>query len=321
MTENKIILNGQKESFDNPRLAICIAEIKRRAKLAGTVKSEALEWNMEIVSENNFPTAAGLASSASGYACLVYTLAQLFKIQDQDVSSIARMGSGSACRSIHGGFVQWKAGQLETGEDSIAVQIAPETHWSEMRILILVVSDHKKSTSSTGGMAQSVKTSELLKYRVAECVPKRTTAMIQAITKKDFPTFGELTMKDSNQFHAVCLDTYPPCKYMNDVSHAISAFVHQYNKFKGEVQLAYTFDAGPNACLYVLEENIPQVIALINHVLPNDLVASVEYIRGIPFESNYNLTPAEIESFEVIGKNLLKYIIYTQVGEGAKKVE
>lgn len=276
---------------------------------------------MEIVSENNFPTAAGLASSAAGYACLVYTLAHLYKVQDQDISSVARMGSGSACRSIDGGFVQWKMGHLASGEDSVAKQIAPETHWPEMRILILVVSDQKKSTSSTGGMSQSVKTSDLLKYRVTECVPKRTEAMINAIKEKDFPAFGKLTMQDSNQFHAVCLDTYPPCKYMNDISHSISAFVHNFNNFKEEVQLAYTFDAGPNACLYLLEEHVDQVISLINHVMPNDSISTVEYIRGIPIDLTYELSKTEIDRFQVIGKNLLKYIIFTKVGEGAKVIQ
>lgn len=66
--------------------------------------TELLHGNVHICSENNFPTAAGLASSAAGYACLVYALAELYEIQG-DVSVIARRGSGSACRSIYGGWV------------------------------------------------------------------------------------------------------------------------------------------------------------------------------------------------------------------------
>lgn len=65
---------------------------------------EVLSWNLHICSVNNFPTAAGLASSASGYACLIYALAQLYQIEG-DISGIARLGSGSACRSIFGGWV------------------------------------------------------------------------------------------------------------------------------------------------------------------------------------------------------------------------
>lgn len=70
---------------------------------------------------------------------IVYSLANAFNLVDEDLSSIARQGSGSACRSIYGGFVHWKAGVNNLGSDSTAVQIAPDTHWPEMRILILVV--------------------------------------------------------------------------------------------------------------------------------------------------------------------------------------
>lgn len=73
------------------------------------------------------------------YFLTVYTLANVFGLVDEDLSSIARQGSGSACRSIYGGFVHWKAGNDDLGSDSTAVQIAADTHWPEMRILILVV--------------------------------------------------------------------------------------------------------------------------------------------------------------------------------------
>lgn len=69
----------------------------------------------------------------------VYTLANAFDLGDKDLPSIARQGSGSACRSIYGGFVHWKAGKDDLGSDSTAVQIATESHWPEMRIIILVV--------------------------------------------------------------------------------------------------------------------------------------------------------------------------------------
>lgn len=188
-----------------------------------------LLYKLHICSENNFPTAAGLASSAAGYACFVYTLATLYGVENEELSAIARLGSGSACRSIYGGFVHWKKGKLPDGSDSIAVQIAPAEHWPEMHVVVLVVSDTKKKVSSSLGMAQGVRNSAILKYRASDCVPSRVTQIRQAILDKNFPIFGELTMKESNQFHAVCLDTYPPCVYMNDVSHSVAALVHKYN--------------------------------------------------------------------------------------------
>jgi diphosphomevalonate decarboxylase len=83
-------------------------------------------------------------------------------------------------------------------------------------------------------MQRSVETSDLLAHRVKNCVPKRVDAMKKAIQERDFKTFAEITMKDSNQFHAVCLDTYPPAVYLNDVSHSIIRFIHQYNAACGQ---------------------------------------------------------------------------------------
>lgn len=157
-------------------------------------------------------------------------MANLYGLENDDLTHIARQGSGSACRSMYGGFVHWKKGSLDNGEDSVAVQVVDEYYWPEMRVLILVVNDSKKKVSSTDGMAKTAQNSELFKHRIDKCVDLRISAVTQCILEKDFEKFAEITMKDSNQFHAVCLDSYPPLVYMNDVSHKIAMIVHKYNK-------------------------------------------------------------------------------------------
>ncbi|XP_019869844.1 diphosphomevalonate decarboxylase [Aethina tumida] len=318
LKENKFWLNGKEESFDNPRLANCLKDIRERAK---EVSPELLTWNIAICSENNFPTAAGLASSAAGYACLVAALAKLYNIQG-DISSIARRGSGSACRSVYGGFVRWHKGELKNGEDSIAEQLVPASHWPEMRILILVVNDKKKKDPSTLGMKRGVETSNLLKYRADHIVPKRIEEISRAIVAKDFHTFARLTMQDSNQFHATCLDTYPPCVYMNDVSHAIAEVVHKYNEYYKVNKVAYTFDAGPNACLYLLEENVEEFLSVVNYVFPPPDVDQVEYLTGLPINPT-KINNGLVQSLNVAQNKpgVLKYIIHTNVGEGPKTVD
>jgi diphosphomevalonate decarboxylase len=296
------VLNGKEENFENERITRCVEMIKQRAAEEETCPKEMLAYKIHVESENNFPTAAGLASSASGYACLVYALAQLYGLKKQEISDIARMGSGSACRSIYGGFVQWQKGVQLDGKDSIAVQIAPSTHWPDLHVLILVVNDSKKKVGSTSGMARSVLTSELIKYRVEKCVPQRVHCITQAIKDRDFSKFAEITMKDSNQFHAICLDTYPPCVYMNDVSHAIVNFVHEFNRNEGETKVAYTFDAGPNACLYLPEKYVKRVLAFFNYVLPNDNQNSVEYLRGTPVDLEAEVSVSEFENENVTMK-------------------
>lgn len=197
------------------------------------------KYNIRICSENNFPTAAGLASSAAGYACFVYTLATLYGIENEELTAVARQGSGSACRSIYGGFVHWRKGDQSDGSDSIAVQVAPANHWPEMRVLVFVVSDETKKVSSKIGMKLAVETSSVLKHRASDTVPNRIGEMVKAILQRDFPKFGELTMKDSNQFHAVCLDTWPPCFYLNDISKSVIELVHKYNEQVGEIKVSF----------------------------------------------------------------------------------
>lgn len=126
--------------------------------------------------------------------------------------------------------------------------------WPEIRAVVLVVSDKEKDTSSTSGMETSRLTSLLLQHRATHIVQQRLDEIEQAYLNKDFETFGRITMQDSNQFHAVCLDTYPPIFYMNDVSKSIIKLVHAFNERMGKVVAAYTFDAGPNAVIYTLDE-------------------------------------------------------------------
>lgn len=164
---------------------------------------------MAIVSENNFPTKAGLASSASGYACLgfhkisfelqnvnycnaailkfinvyaliVFTLAQLFELQSHrsELSALARRGSGSACRSLWGGFVRW----FHQSRPCTARPVAEAEHWPELRCLVAVVSSRSKSVGSTEGMRRSVETSRLLEHRVKNVLPDRVQDMQMVLT-------------------------------------------------------------------------------------------------------------------------------------------
>ena len=284
-------------------------------------------YNVHISSNNNFPTAAGLASSASGFAALVSSLAALYKLPSSpsELSLIARQGSGSACRSLFGGFVAWHMGSSATGEDSLAIEVAPRSHWPEMQALVCVVSDKKKGTSSTSGMQRTVETSTLLQHRIQEVVPKRMEQMIKAIKAKDFAVFAEVTMRDSNSFHAVALDTDPPIFYMNDVSRAIVAVVVEYNRASvangGPVKAAYTFDAGPNAVIYALEKDMQEIIRLICYFFP----------QGVAFEDPMRVFPNGVQSgvpegfdvnvAKVAEAGSVSRLIHTRVGDGPRVLD
>lgn len=242
-----------------------------------------------------------------------------------ELSLIARQGSGSACRSLFGGFVAWEMGTKADGSDSLAVEVAPREHWPDMHALICVVSDDKKGTSSTSGMQRTVETSALLQHRIREVVPARMRTISEAILAKDFDTFARLTMADSNQFHAVALDTEPPIFYMNDVSRAIIALIVEYNRVSveagGKYKAAYTYDAGPNAVIYAPAANMPEIVQLIIDYFPQaqpfkdvfGLFAGGEPSGGIPAGFN----GAVAKKFEV---GSVKSLIHTRIGDGPRKL-
>jgi diphosphomevalonate decarboxylase len=272
---------------------------------------------VHIASFNNFPTAAGLASSASGFAALVYALSRLYVLPHgpEDLSLIARRGSGSACRSLFGGFVAWDMGIDDAaGSDSKARQVAPESHWPEMEALICVVNDAKKGTSSTSGMQRTVVTSALIQHRIDSVVPSRMAAIERAIADKRFGDFAEITMRDSNQFHAVALDTYPPIFYMNDVSRAIIAIITEYNSLSEQPKAAYTYDAGPNAVIYALTPNVREIAQLVLYYFPQAekvVIGGQEVEAALPKGFN----EAVAKRWEL---GAVKGLIHTRVGDGPR---
>ncbi|XP_008308874.1 diphosphomevalonate decarboxylase [Cynoglossus semilaevis] len=317
--EDRLWLNGKEEDINHSRLQSCLREIRRLARKRRSdgdagLNLTGLSQRVHICSVNNFPTAAGLASSAAGFACLVYTLAQAFGVEGE-LSGIARQGSGSACRSMYGGFVQWIMGKDDDGKDSLAQQVEPETHWPELRILVLVASAERKLVGSTSGMQTSVQTSCLLKHRADAVVPDRMVQMINAVQKKDFTTFAELTMKDSNQFHATCLDTYPPIFYLNNVSRQVINLVHRYNAHYGKTRVAYTFDAGPNAVIFTLERHVPEFVSVVQHFFPPEINGG-QFIKGLPVKDS--LLPEDLVKaigLEPMPKGI-SYVISTKPGPG-----
>ncbi|KAL6063208.1 Diphosphomevalonate decarboxylase [Balamuthia mandrillaris] len=322
---DRLWLNGAEEDLQgNSRFQNCLQELRRRRRKNRGGEEEGEEGHFHIHSTNNFPTAAGLASSASGFACLTFALAQLLQVEGE-LTAVARMGSGSACRSLHGGFVLWSKGEKEDGSDSIATQVCDENHWPELQVLICVASAKKKAVSSTSGMQTSVQTSKLLHYRADQVVEERIKEMEDAIKQKDFQRFGKLTMQDSNQFHAVCLDTYPPIFYMNDTSKAIVHLVTAYNKYYKEIRAAYTFDAGPNAVIYLLQEHLPEFLSFLLHFFPSETTNGYLLSSSLSTEESAELGDEALLSSIGFEKaqfaDSLQQIIHTKVGGGPFVVE
>lgn len=179
---------------------------------------------------------------------------------------MARQGSGSACRSLFGGYVAWEMGKKADGTDSRADLIAPKEHWPEMRAAILVASAHKKDVSSTSGMQTTVATSSLFKERITNVVPERFQLMKRPFwTRISRRLPNSLCVIPTNSMRSVLI--HIPHFYMNDTSRAAIHVVEEINKHAGHTIAAYTFDAGPNCVIYFLEENSAKVLGPLKSVI------------------------------------------------------
>jgi diphosphomevalonate decarboxylase len=216
---------------------------------------------LDIKSTNDFPMAAGIASSASAFAALSSVAANIFNLDltQNEMSALARLGSGSACRSIPTGFTEWKTGN--THADSFAFSIAPENHWN-LWDCIAVVQRSPKDVSSTHGhyLANS---SPLQNARVKD-TPRRLEICRNAILNKDFGTLAEIIELDSNMMHAIMMTSNPNIMYWQPISIAIMQEVRNIRQ-KG-IAAAYTLDAGSNVHVICEENDIQKIEDLLEGI-------------------------------------------------------
>ena len=254
--------------LNNKKMDLAEKDAAERFQQLDVIRQKAgIKSKAKIVSVNCFPTAAGFASSAAGMAALACAASKAagLNLNSDELSILSRLGSGSACRSVLGGFVEWKRGSKADGSDCFAVQIAPHTHWSELRNVIGITDPKQKKVSSRAGMKQTVATSVLFKARVAY-LPQVIEDVKKAVLAKDFAKFGEMTMRESSNMHAVMLDTWPPIIYLNDISKQAIYAINDWNASRGIIEAAYTFDAGPNPHVYTTEKNAAEIRKLLSEI-------------------------------------------------------
>ncbi len=211
----------------------------------------------KVMTENNFPTAAGLASSASGFAAITLAASKAagMNLDKRELSIIARRGSGSASRSIEGGFVEWQKGEKEDGSDSYGVQIAPPDHWG-FRMIAVITSTAQKKVKSTAGMAQTVDTCPYYKDWLAT-VQGDIDAVKQGIADKDFTRVGSTAEYNALKMHATMITTKPPIIYWNDATMRIMHSVMGWRD--SGLESYFTMDAGPQVKIMCLEKDVGEI--------------------------------------------------------------
>ncbi len=227
----------------------------------------------DIETRNTIPTAAGFASSASGFAALARCLNALmgWELSDQHLSVLARLGSGSASRSVYDGLVEWRPGTAEDGLDSYAVPLADQ--WPELRIGLLVLTDQAKPIGSRAAMQHTIESSPL--YSVWPGTVDEDLATIKsAILDRDFTRLGVAAEGNAMAMHATMIAARPSVIYWTPDSVATIARVRAARETGLDLYL--TMDAGPNVKLLFLAGDEAKVAAHFPDMLVADAFAAVD---------------------------------------------
>ncbi len=250
---DELIVNGQE---------VTGAGLQRVGMVLDVVRGMAgMDDRAEVVSENNFPSSAGIASSASAFAALALAASRAagLELSEGELSRLARRGSGSACRSIPAGFVEWQAGTGD--EDSFARSIAAPEHW-DLADCIALVSTERKKTASTDGHALAA-TSPLQSARVADAA-RRLDICRRAILERDFEALAAIVELDSDMMHAVMMTSTPPLHYWQPASMAVMLAVRRW-RAEG-LPVCYSVDAGPNVHVICTTSVINEVESRLRHL-------------------------------------------------------
>lgn len=253
---DELIINGREVTGPAlERVSALLDLVRERARLPA---------HAEVDSENNFPSGAGIASSASAFAALALaaSAAAGLKLSEVELSRLARRGSGSACRSIPGGFVEWSMGS--TDEDSFAASIAPPDHWALADCIAIVTEAHKPTGSTQGHVLAG--TSPLQAARIADA-PRRLDVCRSAILARDFDSLAAIVELDSDMMHDVMTTSTPALHYRAAATLSVMQAVREWRR--AGTAACSTVDAGAN------------VHVICPTALRSDLAARLRQVTGV----------------------------------------
>jgi diphosphomevalonate decarboxylase len=253
LKSDRLEINGEAASqVDHARVSAFLDHLRQRCERNTFFK---------ISSRNNFPTGAGIASSASAFAALTLAATRAYglELDEVELTRIARLGSGSACRSIPAGFVEWVAG--DSHATSYAYSLAPPDHW-DITDCIAIVNQAPKATTSLEGHTLAA-TSPLQDARLAGA-DRRLEACRRAILARDFSALTEVVELDSHLMHAVMMTSSPPLFYWQPATLAVMQAVRDW-RIDG-MRACYTIDAGPNVHVLCPSEDAAEVATRLKDI-------------------------------------------------------
>lgn len=250
VTTVEVLDEGSPDTFSLDGRPASEAEFARLGRVLAPLRQQAgTAAGVRIASVNHFPTAAGLASSASGFAALAAAAAAAYglNLPEADLSRLARLGSGSACRSVPGGWAEWHAGNDPDGLDSVATRLAGPEHW-DLRVVVALVATGPKAVGSGTGMARTVATSPFFDgwlEGVAQDLPQAR----EAVRVRDFSSLAEAAERSCLRMHGSMLGAVPPLLYWQPGTVAAVQAVWEWRT--ADLPCFFTIDAGPNVKVFV----------------------------------------------------------------------
>ncbi len=241
-----------------------------RVRLLAKVRTRAC-----VESRNNFPKGTGIASSASGFAALslASTAALGLKLTERQLSVLARLGSGSACRSIPDGWVEWKAG--DTSDMSYAYSLHDQAYWDICDLVCLVGRAKKKVSSSEGHLVAG--SSPFYRSRI-HSMKDKIREIKRAIKRKDFTKMGEITEAEAVNMHAVMMTSDPPLFYWTPATLELMLAVSE-ERANG-LESYFTIDAGPNVHVICRKKDVGRLTQMFNQIKGIEDIIVNQVARG-----------------------------------------
>jgi len=226
LPEDIVQVDGKEDPATTLRVSRHLDLIRKRA---------GIDKRARIFSENNFPSSAGLSSSASGFAALTLAACSAagLKLDERELSILARLGSGSAARSVPSGWVIW-----HSEGDAHAETIFPHDHW-DLVDFVAIVSKEKKAVPSSAGQ-RSVWTSPFFEDRL-RLLPKKIDRFMQSVRERDFPAFGAIVEQEALELHSIMLTQSPGLIYWSTGTLALMKLVRQ---LRPDLEAYFTMNTG-----------------------------------------------------------------------------
>jgi diphosphomevalonate decarboxylase len=247
---------------DEPRMG---RDMERIERFLDHVRFKAgMSHKAKIRSVSEVPIGAGLASSAAGFAALTVAGAAAAGVEfsPRELSILARRGSGSACRSIFGGLVEWKKGERTDGDDSYAEPLMKPEEW-DLGMVIVIAKTAQKKVGSTEGMESSMRAPAYLHW--AATVEGDLAVARRAIRACDLRSLGLVAESNATKMHMAAASATPPIIYWNDVTVRIVGEVARLRETEG-LEGYFTIDAGPNVAVLARGRDLDALAARLREV-------------------------------------------------------